>query len=231
MNDTAAAEIARLTQRLGYRFADEALLLQACSHRSLGPPHNERLEFLGDALLNFVIGAALFERRATADEGDLSRLRASLVREETLALLARELQLGDALRLGSGELRSGGYRRDSILADALEAIIGAVFLDGGYVAARDVCLRLYQTLLQTLPDPRSLKDPKTRLQELLQADNRPLPVYAVISESGPPHRRAFHVSCTLRDAGQHVEANGSSRKQAEQDAAAQMLQRLEQRDA
>ncbi len=229
MNTAALpAEIARLEQRLGHAFKDQNLLLQACSHRSYGPPHNERLEFLGDGLLNFVIGSTLYNLRPGANEGDLSRLRASLVREETLAQLARDLNLGDALRLGQGELRSGGFRRDSILADALEALLGAIHQDAGFEAARDTCLRLYQALLEVLPDARSLKDAKTRLQENLQGNGRPLPQYQVLDESGPPHHRRFHVCCTLKDADLQTEAVGNSRKLAEQDAAGMMLKQLEQ---
>ncbi len=220
-------EIARLARRLGHVFNDANLLLQACSHRSFGPPHNERLEFLGDGLLNFVIGSALYTLRPGANEGDLSRLRASLVREETLAQLARGLDLGNALRLGVGELRSGGFRRDSILADALEALFGAIHQDGGFEAAREACLRLYQPLLSALPDARSLKDAKTRLQEHLQGDGRPLPQYEVLDESGPPHHRRFNVCCTLQDGEHRSEAVGNSRKLAEQDAAAMMLELLE----
>lgn len=220
-------EIVRLARRLGHVFNDANLLLQACSHRSFGPPHNERLEFLGDGLLNFVIGSALYTLRPGANEGDLSRLRASLVREETLAQLARGLDLGNALRLGAGELRSGGFRRDSILADALEALFGAIHQDAGFEAAREACLRLYQPLLLALPDARSLKDAKTRLQEHLQGDGRPLPQYEVLYESGPPHHRRFNVCCTLLDAEHRSEAVGNSRKLAEQDAAAMMLELLE----
>ena len=224
-------EIGRLAQRLGHVFGDESLLVQACSHRSFGPPHNERLEFLGDGLLNFVIGSTLYTMRPGANEGDLSRLRASLVREETLAQLARDLNVGEALRLGSGELRSGGFRRDSILADALEALIAAIYLDAGFDAARDACLRFYQPLLEVLPDARNLKDSKTRLQEYLQGRGRPLPEYAVLDESGPAHHRRFHVCCSLKDDGLRTEAVGNSRKLAEQDAAGVMLEQLESSDA
>lgn len=226
-----SADIARLAQRLGHVFSDESLLVQACSHRSFGQPHNERLEFLGDGLLNFVVGSTLYSMRPGANEGDLSRLRASLVREETLAQLARDIKVGDALRLGSGELRSGGFRRDSILADTLEALIAAIYLDAGFEAARDACLRLYQPLLEVLPDARDLKDAKTRLQEYLQGRGRPLPEYAVLDESGPPHHRRFHVCCTLKDGEGRTEAVGNSRKLAEQDAAGIMLEQLEQSDA
>lgn len=221
--------VSRLARRLGHDFSDPGLLLQACTHRSCGPPHNERLEFLGDGLLNFTIGSALYRLRPSADEGALSRLRASLVCEDTLAKLARELDLGEALQLGSGELRSGGFRRASILADTVEALLGAIYLDAGFETASAVCLRLYHALLENLPDAASLKDAKTRLQEVLQSDGRPLPQYEVLDASGPAHRRRFHVRCSLGATDQRsTEAVNSSRKQAEQDAAAAMLAQLEQ---
>lgn len=215
-----------LPQRLGYEFRDPALLQQALTHRSYAWGNNERLEFLGDGLLNFVIGARLYALQPRAEEGALSRLRASLVREETLALLGRELQLGEQLRLGESEMKSGGHRRDSILADAVEAIIGAVFLDGGFDAARNVCERLYASLLADLPDAESLKDPKTRLQETLQADGRPLPRYEILSESGPPHARRFAVRCLLTDNESYTESEGTSRRSAEQRAAELMIAKI-----
>jgi ribonuclease-3 len=218
--------LAELSRRLAYPFRDAGLLEQALSHRSVSGRNNERLEFLGDGLLNFVVGAALYRLQPAADEGALSRLRASLVREETLALLGRELQLGDLLRLGESELKSGGYRRDSILADAVEALIGAVYLDGGFEAARDVCERLYAGLLTRLPDAESLKDAKTRLQEQLQASGRPLPRYEILSESGPAHARLFQVRCLLTDVDCMTESEGSSRRTAEQRAAELMIARL-----
>ncbi|MDM4772346.1 ribonuclease III [Solimonas sp. SE-A11] len=217
---------ATLVQRLGYKFRDGALLQQALTHRSYAHGNNERLEFLGDGLLNFVIGERLYALQPKAEEGALSRLRASLVREETLALLGRDLQLGELLRLGESELKSGGYRRDSILADALEAIIGAVFIDGGFDAARGVCERLYAPLLADLPDAESLKDPKTRLQEALQADGRPLPRYEILSESGPPHARRFAVRCLLPDNESFTESEGASRRSAEQRAAELMISKI-----
>lgn len=217
---------ATLIQRLGYKFRDGALLQQALTHRSYAHGNNERLEFLGDGLLNFVIGERLYALQPKAEEGALSRLRASLVREETLALLGRDLQLGELLRLGESELKSGGYRRDSILADALEAIIGAVFIDGGFDAARGVCERLYAPLLADLPDAESLKDPKTRLQEALQADGRPLPRYEILSESGPPHARRFAVRCLLPDNESFTESEGASRRSAEQRAAELMISKI-----
>ena len=219
--------LARLAQGLQYRFRDQGLIEQALTHRSAGSRNNERLEFLGDALINFAVGEALYAARPQASEGDLSRLRASLVCEEALVRVAGPLQLGDVLTLGPGELKSGGFRRDSILADALEALIGAVYLDGGFAAARDACLHLYAAALAALPEAAALKDAKTRLQELLQGSRRPLPRYEVLAESGPPHRREFQVRCALPDAALATEARGANRRAAEQLAAEQMLALLE----
>jgi len=218
--------LARLQRALGYRFQDEGALVRALTHRSVGHDNNERLEFLGDALLNFAVGEALFRRAPKAAEGDLSRMRATLVREETLAAVARRIELGEVILLGSGELKSGGFRRDSILADGLEAVIGAAYLDGGFEAARELCLRLLDPELEHLPDPGSLKDAKTRLQEHLQALGRPLPEYSVLSEDGPPHRRSFRVRCRLVDDGAASDGDGASRKFAEQQSAERMLQCL-----
>lgn len=211
---------------LGHRFGDAALLERALTHRSYASANNERLEFLGDALVNLVIAEALYRQLPRAEEGALSRLRSSLVREETLAQLGREMPLGDNLRLGEGELRSGGWRRDSVLADTFEALVAAVYLDAGFEAARDTVLKLFAPLLLALPDPESLKDSKTRLQEWLQGQGRPLPSYALVSESGPPHRRVFLARCQLNDAAQSTEASGLSRRGAEQDAARNMLNNL-----
>jgi ribonuclease-3 len=216
----------RLCVRLDYQFQNQALLTQALTHRSFSSVNNERLEFLGDGLINFVIGAALYEVRPKAEEGALSRLRASLVREETMALLAHKLELGEVLHLGESERKSGGFDRDSILADALEALVGAIFIDSGFDAARAVTLHLYAPLLADLPDPESLKDAKTRLQEQLQGQSRPLPNYEVLSESGPPHRREFVVRCSLADAADTTQAAGPSRRLAQQRAAEMMLTRL-----
>lgn len=215
-----------LSDALGYEFHDAELLERALTHRSHAVANNERLEFLGDALINFVVGDTLFKLRPQAEEGALSRLRASLVREPSLASLARDLKLGEAIKFGEGELKSGGWRRDSVLADTFEAIIGAIYLDGGFDAAREVCLRRFDKFLQELPDPEALKDPKTRLQEWLQARSRPLPVYEVLSESGPPHRRQFVVRARLVDAEFTAEAFSSNRRGAEQKAAELLLQRL-----
>ena len=219
-------DLARLQRALGYRFQDEGALRRALTHRSVGHDNYERLEFLGDGLLNFVVGATLYQHRPKAAEGDLSRLRATLVREETLAVVARRIELGEVVNLGPGELKSGGFRRDSILADALEAVIGAAYLDGGFEAARDLCLRLLANELEHLPDPGSLKDAKTRLQEHLQAAGRPLPEYVVLSEEGPPHRRSFLVRCRLPDDGRESAGEGASRKFAEQQSAERMLHSL-----
>lgn len=220
-----------LQKRLGHSFADPALLNLALSHRSLGGRNNERLEFLGDALLNFVAADTLYADKPAAEEGALSRLRAGLVREESLARIARELKLGDVIRLGESELKSGGFRRDSILADAVEAILGAVYLDAGFGEAKTVCESLLRPLLAELPDAEQLKDPKTRLQEWLQARARPLPRYEVLHEEGPPHARRFLVRCSLADADARTEAEATSRRNAEQQAAQALLLMLESRSA
>ncbi len=220
-----------LERAIGYRFSDAQLLQQALTHRSAGTPNNERLEFLGDALLNWVIADALFMRQPGASEGELTRLRASLVREPTLAGIARSLGLGDYLRLGPGELRSGGFRRQSILADGLEALLAAIYLDGGLQAAQPAILGLYREALEHLPDPESLKDAKTRLQELLQGRGLPLPAYEVIEISGQAHQQQFHVRCSVPGALKQAEGQGTSRRQAEQAAAARLLDLLEAENA
>ena len=176
-----------LEERLGYRFSNDQLLVTALTHRSAGPAHNERLEFLGDAVLDLVVADRLFHDRPQSDEGDLSRARARLVRKETLAQVARQIGLGDWLVLGSGEAGSGGHRRSSTLADALEALIGAVYLDGGLAPARQLVLNLLGTELSNLSDEEALKDPKTRLQEYLQSRGLPLPRYEITESSGAEH--------------------------------------------
>lgn len=216
----------RLAQKLGYVFRDAALLTRALTHRSASASNYERLEFLGDGLINFVVGEALFRVRPQAEEGDLSRLRASLVCEESLAGLAEKLELGDELVLGPGELKSGGFRRHSILADTLEALLGAIYLDGGFEAGREVCLRLFEEALTRLPDAASLKDAKTRLQEYLQGRGRPLPVYELQSAEGPAHRQSFTVLCRLADSADQAEGRAASRRGAEQDAAEKMVKVL-----
>lgn len=211
-----------LHDALGYECRDAALLEAALTHRSAGGPHNERLEFLGDAVLNCVAAVLVFREFATADEGELSRFRASLVSGETLAAIAADIGLGSQVRLGSGELKSGGFRRKSILADALEALFGAIYLDGGYAAATTVVERLLAARLDKLPSAAELKDPKTRLQETLQARGLPLPVYAVESISGEAHNQLFNVYCVVDPLGLKTLGAGASRRRAEQ-AAAQLL--------
>jgi len=223
-----AEPASKLARQLQHEFHEAELLQQALTHRSAGAGHNERLEFLGDALINFVVADALYAARPDAPEGDLSRLRASLVCEDSLARIGERLSLGDALRLGPGELKSGGFRRSSILANTVEALIGAIYLDGGFEAARASCLHLYEAALSDLPDATTLKDAKTRLQELLQGSHRPLPRYEVLAESGPAHRREFEVQCRLADVKLATAARAGSRRAAEQLAAQQMLALLEQ---
>lgn len=211
---------------LNYRFARRELLTLALTHRSAGSHNNERLEFLGDAVLSTVISADLFDRHPGLEEGSLTRLRASLVNQATLADLARRLDLGRHLQLGAGELKSGGERRDSILADALEALFGAVYLDGGFEAARRAILDLYATRLTETPPPDHLKDAKTRLQEYLQARGLPLPVYAVVAVSGAAHHQHFKVSCSIAALSVDVTGEAGSRRSAEQAAAEIALERL-----
>lgn len=209
---------------LGYLFRQPQLLEEALTHRSAGGRNNERLEFLGDSILNFVIAAELYATHPRAAEGELSRLRATLVREETLAELAQRLNLGDHLRLGSGEMKSGGFRRASILADALEAVFGAVYLDSDFETCQRLILRHYQERLAALPAVSELKDPKTRLQEYLQARQRALPLYQVLEISGEDHAQSFKVECVV-DAVRTV-AVGSTRRRAEQEAARRALELL-----
>jgi len=217
----------RLQQRIGYQFDDAGLLERALTHRSLGARNNERLEFLGDAILGFEVADHLYRTVGDANEGQLSRMRAHLVKRETLAEIARELQLGDILLLGAGELRSGGQTRDSILADALEAIIAAVYLDGGIEQARALVRRLLGDRLSNPTPETRRKDPKTRLQEYLQSLGRPLPRYDVVDISGDPHDQTFRVIC-VSGLGGETEGLGGSRRKAEQAAARKMLQRLEE---
>lgn len=221
------AALEQLCASLGHQFNDPGLLREALTHRSVGSRNYERLEFLGDGILNFVIAAELYHRFPRASEGDLSRLRATLVKGDRLAEVAKGLNLGDYLVLGSGELKSGGFRRVSILADALEAVFGAVYLDAGFDAGRRLILNLYGDLLSSLPDPAELKDPKTRLQEALQARGLPLPEYSVIHVSGAPHKQVFRVSCRLTGLDVVTEGAGSSRRKAEQDSAREALERLD----
>lgn len=219
-------QAARLEAALGHGFAQPDLLRQALTHRSYGSPHNERLEFLGDSVLNCVMATLLFERFGELREGDLSRQRANLVRQDTLADIAQSLRLGDCLRLGEGELKSGGFRRPSILADGLEAVLGAVYLDGGFAAARTVIERLYDSLLARVDPNVSAKDPKTELQELLQARKLPLPCYALVATRGEAHAQEFEVECAIPSLAIRVVGAGSSRRSAEQAAARGAVARL-----
>ena len=217
----------KLVRTLRYTFRDESYIVQALTHRSAGSGHNERLEFLGDSILNFVIAQALFEKFPEAAEGVLSRLRASLVRESTLAEISRELNVGDFLRLGSGELKSGGYRRGSILADAVEAILGAVLLDGGFEACKDLILRLYEDRISLVDPDDNLKDPKSCLQEFLQARKKPLPEYRVLSVEGDPHEQVFQIECIIEGFEEGAVGVGRSRRKAEQTAAKIALEKLQ----
>jgi len=211
----------------GYQFRQQALLLQALTHRSYSrSSNNERLEFLGDSVLNLIISNFIYHRFADADEGELSRIRASLVKESTLAEVAREISLGDFINLGGGELKSGGYRRASILSDALEAVIGAVYLDSDYQQTEKAVLRLFQDYLDGITVGDSLKDPKTRLQEYLQSRQQGLPVYVVENTTGKSHSQLFTVSCSIEDPALQTRGSGTSRKKAEQQAAQKMLQGL-----
>lgn len=214
------------SRRLGYRFRDPALLEAALTHRSAGRTNYERLEFLGDSVLNFAVALLAFRAFPEAPEGDLSRYRAALVSSPSLAAIGGELELGEQLRLGGGELKSGGFRRDSILADSLEAILGAIYLDGGIEAARTVVERLLGARLRELPAAETLKDPKTRLQEELQSRGLPLPKYSLEEVGGEPHEQWFVASCEAGELGLRATGRGSSRRRAEQEAAQRVLDAL-----
>ncbi|MEO5829568.1 MAG: ribonuclease III [Rhodanobacter sp.] len=210
---------------LNYRFRDPALAELALTHRSIGKPNNERLEFLGDALLGAIIAEMLYEAHPKASEGELSRLRAQLVNGQALAVVARELELGDGLKLGTGELKSGGFRRESILADAFEATLAAVYLDGGFDACRDTVRHLFAERIAALR--RSSKDAKTRLQEWLQAKGLPLPQYELVASHGEDHAKTFDIRCTIAEpVAMAAEAHGGNRRAAEQDAAEIVLNQL-----
>lgn len=219
--------VSELAKKIGYPFSDESLFELALTHRSCGKKNNERLEFLGDSILNFVIADDLFQRFPSAKEGELSRLRARLVKGVTLSEVARELGLGDYLRLGSGELKSGGYRRDSILADAVEAIIGAIYLDSDMETARGFILNWYEKRLDNINLSESLKDSKTRLQEFLQSRRLPLPKYELTGVEGEAHSQTFFIDCLVGGLNSPAKGSGSSRRQAEQEAAKQALVALQ----
>jgi ribonuclease-3 len=217
-------------QHLQYQFRDPALLEQALTHRSASTQNNERLEFLGDSLLNFSVARQLYDRYPSEQEGNLSRLRSALVRGVTLADVGRELELAPQIILGPGEKSTGGTQRDSILANAVEAVLGAVLLDGGFETADLLIVKLFSGRLDNLPDAGSLKDPKTKLQEWMQARGIGLPVYKVKSVSGEAHRQSFVVACDVEELSSRVEGRGRSRRQAEQNAAEEMLSKLNSDD-
>lgn len=221
-----SASLAALQQRLQYTFADLSLLTQATTHRSFSADHNERLEFLGDSVLGLCVADLLYKRLSALPEGDLSRVRAGLVRQEALHPLAVSLGLPEVIRLGEGELRSGGQKRPSILADALEAVIGAVYLDGGFVAAQALVNRLYATLDINPAMAAMGKDPKTELQEWLQARRMKVPGYKVVATLGAAHKQTFEVDCEIPDLKLIARGQGGSRRAAEQAAATAMLQTL-----
>jgi ribonuclease-3 len=213
----------KLQKNIDYHFSDAALLKQALTHRSVNKNNNERLEFLGDSILGCVISHELYHRFPLVDEGQLSRLRSSLVRGQTLAKLAKTLNLSETLVLGQGELKSGGFRRESIQADAFEAILGAIFLDSDYVTVSAVILKLYDELLNDVSPDDSLKDFKTQLQELLQKKGYSLPIYELIKTKGQDHNAVFYVSCHIKEFNLSVEENAKSIKRAEQACAESIL--------
>ncbi len=219
----------RAEGRIGHRFADVALLAQALTHRSAGAPHNERLEFLGDSLVNQFIAEVLFRRWPKADEGVLTRARAELVRESALAEIARTLDLGAALKMGPGEMKSGGHRRESTIADAVEAVVAAIYLDSDFDACRRTVLPWFEPMLAALPVGKPEKDAKTRLQEWLQARQHVLPAYELVSETGDDHAKVFRARCSLGEPALSAEGEGSSRRLAEQHAAAAILEQLDKR--
>ena len=219
--------IASLLKKLAYSFNDVELLNEALTHRSYATKNNERLEFLGDGILNFVIADELFKQYPDVQEGDLSRLRATLVNKESLAEIAEQLNLGEVILLGTGELKSGGFRRPSILADAVESILGAVYSDGGFESCRDLIVRLYAKRLASPADLQSLKDPKTRLQELLQSRRFSLPEYQVVNITGQAHSQIFHVRCSIDKMNIKVDGEGKSRRKAEQVAAEKAILKVE----
>ena len=220
-------ELTSLQDQLGYNFKDTTLLRTALTHRSAASSNNERMEFLGDAVLGYIISSELYQRFPTAPEGVLSRLRASLVKGETLADIATQLEFGEYLILGSGELKSGGFRRRSILADAFEAVIGAIYLDSDIETVRDHLLPFFRPRLDQCDPDTISKDPKTRLQEYLQARGNALPEYTVLNISGEAHQQTFEIECRLSELDIISTGQGSNRRKAEQQAAQQALEMLE----
>ncbi len=222
--------IRHLEQTFGYTFTNRDRLKQALTHRSASAQHNERLEFLGDSVLGIIISEALFERFPTIDEGDLSRMRATLVCGHSLAKLARHFKLGKYLVLGPGEMKSGGNRRESILADAVEALLGAMYIESDLITCRKVVLNWYAEQLAAIKPGVSHKDPKTRLQEYLQGRQRALPSYEVVATQGQAHNQQFTVSCTIEGLDEPVLGTGTSRRKAEQQAASTALEQLQQQE-
>lgn len=220
------SDIHILMQKLGYQFTDVALLEAALTHRSMHIINNERLEFLGDSLLNFLIAEKLYRTCQQASEGDLSRLRASLVKGETLAELAQELDLSQYLRVGPGEIRSGGNLRHAMLADAVEAILGAIYLDGGIESCRKCLLQWYDERITQVAMRTPIKDPKTTLQEWLQAKKHNVPIYVILARKGKSHEQTFEVQCHVTAFNLTTQGKGNNRRQAEQEAAQAMLQLL-----
>ena len=225
-----ASKLDDLQQRLGHRFADERLVARALTHRSFGAEHNERLEFLGDAVLSLAVSDLLYERFAGSDEGDLTRVRAHLVREDSLHRVALALGLPEVLRLSEGEARGGGAQRPSMLADAVEALIGAAFLDGGFAAAREVVRRLFGELILSTETDNWRKDAKTELQEWLQARRLSVPAYRIAATRGEKHAQTFEVECAVAALGLAERGEGRSRRAAEQEAARRLLEQLEASD-
>ena len=227
---TEPAALVALQQRLGYRFVQPALLRRALTHRSFGAEHNERLEFLGDAVLSLGVSGLLYARHAGSDEGDLTRVRAHLVREDSLHRVALALGLPEVLRMSEGEMRGGGAQRPSLLADALEALLGAVYLDGGYDAALALVQRLFGEVIQLTEAESWAKDAKTELQEWLQARKLPVPAYRITATRGQAHAQTFEVECAVAALGLAEAGAGRSRRSAEQDAAQRMLEALKASD-
>lgn len=219
-----------LKKSLHYEFSDKRLLRKALTHRSTASDNNERLEFLGDAILQVVISEWLYEERPEASEGRLSRLRSSLVKDATLAEIAVELGVGEHLILGSGEKKSGGHRRSSILADTVEALFAAVYLDAGFAAAKQLIRTTFSKRVQELPEGGELRDPKSQLQEFLQSRQLPLPDYRTVQVSGKAHKQSFEISCSIKDPDMTTNGKGLTRRDAEQDAAKAMLARIESQD-
>lgn len=220
--------LSELEKIVGHRFETQRLLRQAMTHRSASSVHNERLEFLGDSILGLVIAEALYQKFPKVAEGDLSRMRAAIVCGRSLAKLGKKMGLGDFLSLGQGELKSGGYRRESILADAVEAIIGAIYLDNGMDTIRQVIINWFEPQLKVIEPGVSQKDPKTRLQELLQSRQKPLPAYDVIATQGQAHNQQFTVTCTVEGIDTPFKGIGTSRRKAEQAAATLALDHLQE---